>query len=59
VFVYGDEELLFESGITSQVPVRMASSKKATVYEVLITGNTPVRSLEVATSINELRTLPG
>lgn len=59
VFVYGDEALLFESGITSQVPVRMASSKKATVYEVLITGNTPVRSLEMATSINELRQLPG
>jgi hypothetical protein len=51
--------LLFESGITSQVPVRMASSKKATVYELLITGNTPVRSLEMATSINELRQLPG
>jgi hypothetical protein len=59
VFIYGDEELLLQTGVTSAVPKRIPASKKATVYEVLLSGNTPVRSFEMATSVNELRTLPG
>ena len=59
VFIYGDEELLLQTGVTSATPKRIPASKKATVYEVLLSGNTPVRSFEMATSVNELRTLPG
>lgn len=59
VFIYGDEELLFQGGVTSATPKRIPASKKATVYEVLLSGNTPVRGFEMATSVNELRTLPG
>lgn len=58
VLVYGDGELVFSSGITNEEPIRMPVTGKSYVWEVKITGNTPVRTFAMATSIGELREVP-
>ena len=55
VFVTGDQELVFETPVTNQEPLRMPAIDKRYVYEVRITGNAPVRTFRMATSIGELR----
>lgn len=55
VIVYADGQQIFEAGVTSQEPIRMPAQQKGYVYEVRISGNTPVRSVIMAGSIGELR----
>lgn len=55
VIVRADEAQIFSTSITSGEPVRMPAASKAYVYEVRITGNTSVRTFNMATSIGELR----
>lgn len=55
VVVYADGETIFATYAKSQEPIRMPALKKGYVYEIRITGNTPVRSLIMASSIGELR----
>jgi hypothetical protein len=57
IFVYGDGNLIFTTGVTNQEPIRMPVATKAYVYEIRISGNTPVRGFDMATSITELRTI--
>lgn len=57
VLVYADETLLFSSGVTSPEPMRIPVGTKAYVYEITVSGNSPVRGVQMSTSINELRTL--
>jgi hypothetical protein len=57
IFVYADGKLIFTTGVTSPEPIRMPVATKSYVYEIKITGNTPVRGFDMATSIGELRTL--
>ena len=55
VIVYVDGEQIFETSVTSQEPIRMPANEKGYVYEVRISGNTPVSSVIMASSISELR----
>jgi hypothetical protein len=57
IFVYGDGNLIFTTGVTNQEPIRMPVATKAYVYEIKISGNVPVRGFDMATSIGELRAL--
>jgi hypothetical protein len=57
IFVYGDGNLIFTTGVTSQEPIRMPVATKAYDYEIKISGNVPVRGFSMATSIAELRTI--
>lgn len=55
--IYADYTKVASIGVLSQDPVRLPSSPRAYVYEVTITGNTPVRSFNMASTIGELRQL--
>lgn len=54
-FVYANEQLVSTHGFTDQEPQRMAAGSKEYMYEVRLTGNTPLRKFAMATSIAELR----
>lgn len=55
VAVYADDVLIYSGEITSFEPRRMPAGRKATRWEWIITGTTPVRSFAMATSMQELR----
>lgn len=55
VIVYADGKQIFAKDVISQEPFRMPADVKAYIYEILVAGNTPVRSVIMASSINELR----
>jgi hypothetical protein len=55
VAAFADDQLVFEIGVTSDDPVRLPAGFKATHWELLITGNTPVRRVTMSTTIDELR----
>jgi hypothetical protein len=55
VIVYADGEQIWASDVTSQDPIRLPAAKKGYVYEIRISGNTPVRMVAMASSIGELR----
>lgn len=55
VIIYADEQQVFTTGVLNQEPIRMPATGKAYVYEVKITGNVPVRSFVMGTSIGETR----
>lgn len=59
VYIYADGNLVHSTNMTSQEPVRLPAGFKAYVWEVDITGNTPVRSLVMASTISELRQVGG
>jgi hypothetical protein len=54
-FVYANDVLIASTGFTGQEPVRLPSAQKDYIYEVRLTGNAPLRSFTMATSIAELR----
>ena len=58
VIVYADGVQVFNANITDQEPIRMPGGFKAYVWEILFTGNVPVRAFHMATSMTELRTQP-
>lgn len=55
VIVYADGEQVWAGDILSQEPLRMPALQKGYVYEIRISGNTPVRMVAMASSIGELR----
>lgn len=55
VIVYADGEQVWAGDVVSQEPIRLPAAEKGYVYEILISGNTPVRMVAVASSIGELR----
>lgn len=55
VIVYADGEQIWAADILSQEPLRMPALQKGYVYELRISGNTPVRMVAMASSIGELR----
>jgi hypothetical protein len=57
VFIYGDGNLIYTTGVTTQDPIRLPATVKAYAYEIKISGNAPVRGFDMATSIGELRAL--
>lgn len=58
IIVYADGVQIFEKGVTDQEPFRMPAAEKAYVYEIRVSGNTPVRLITMASSIGELREVP-
>lgn len=57
VILYADGEQIWAGDILSQEPLRLPALQKGYVYEVRISGNTPVRMVAIASSIGELRQL--
>lgn len=57
VIVYADGQQVWAADVISQEPLRMPALQKGYVYEVRISGNTPVRMVAMASSISELRQL--
>jgi hypothetical protein len=57
IFIYGDGNLIYTTGVTTQEPIRIPATVKAYTYEIKISGNAPVRGFDMATSIGELRAL--
>jgi hypothetical protein len=55
VIFYADEQQVYSVGVTSQEPVRIPVTGKAYVWEIKISGNVPVRSFVMGTSIGETR----
>lgn len=55
VVVNSDNAQMFAVGVTSQEPIRMPASSKGYVYEVKLTGNAPIRTFRMATTVGELR----
>jgi hypothetical protein len=55
VILYADGEQVWAGDILSQEPLRLPALQKGYVYEIRISGNTPVRMVAVASSIGELR----
>lgn len=55
VIINADNAQKFASGVTSQEPLRLPAADKNYVYEIKITGNTPVRKFAIATTVGELR----
>lgn len=53
--VYADGVVVFSANIDSFDPVRMGDGFKASTWELEVTGNVPVKSIAVATSIAELK----
>jgi hypothetical protein len=54
-FVYANDTLISANGFTGQDPARLPAGKKEYIYEIKLTGNAPLRSFAMATSIGELR----
>ena len=57
VIVYADGTQIFTADVLSPEPIRMPAAQKAYVYEIRVSGNTPVRMVAMANSIGELRML--
>jgi hypothetical protein len=57
LIVYADGEIIYQADVLSQEPLRMPALQKGYVYELLVSGNTPVRFVAMASSIGELRQL--
>jgi hypothetical protein len=55
VIIYADDQQVYTTGVLNQEPIRLPVTGKAYVYEVKITGNVPVRSFVMGTSIGETR----
>jgi hypothetical protein len=57
VIVYADGKQIYTADVLSPEPLRMPAAEKAYVYEIRVSGNTPVRMVAMASSIGELRML--
>ncbi len=57
VIVYADGQQIWTADILSQEPLRLPAMQKGYVYEIRVSGNTPVRMVAMASSIGELRML--
>lgn len=55
VIIFADEQQVYTTGILNQEPVRIPVTGKAYVWEIKITGNVPVRSVIMGTSLGETR----
>jgi hypothetical protein len=57
VIVYADGEQIFTADVLSPEPLRMPAVEKAYIYEIRVSGNTPVRMVAMANTVGELRML--
>lgn len=59
VGIYAEGELVYQTGVKTQEPLRLPAGFKAYNWEVVLSGNTPVRSFVMASTISELRQIGG
>ena len=59
VGIYAEGELIYQTGVKTQEPMRLPAGFKAYNWEVVLSGNTPVRSFVMASTISELRQIGG
>lgn len=57
--LYADGVQVFAKNCVNQEPFRLPALQKGYIYEILLSGNVPVRSAVIASSIGELRQLNG
>ena len=57
VIVYADGDQIFTADVLSPEPLRMPAAEKAYIYEIRVSGNTPVRMVAMANTVGELRML--
>ena len=53
-YIYANKGVVTTTGFTGQEPVRLPAGSKEYLYEVRLTGNAPLRSFTMATSVAEL-----
>jgi len=53
--IYANSQLVAVVGYTDQEPIRLPATSKEYYWEVLLTGNAPMRTFVMATSIGEMR----
>lgn len=58
VAIYADGVPVYTTAINSQDPMRLPAGFKAYVWEVYLSGNTPVREFHMAATMDELKQLP-
>ena len=59
VSIYAEGELVYQTGVKTQEPLRLPAGFKAYNWEVVLSGNTPIRSFVMASTISELRQIGG
>jgi len=57
--LYADGVQVFSQSILNQEPFRLPALQKGYVYEMMLTGNVPVRMAAIAGSVGELRQIGG
>lgn len=55
LIIYANGEQVAAYDVTNEEPIRLPAMQKDYIYEILISGNTPVRMVAMASSIGELR----
>lgn len=55
LIIYADGQQIFQTNILNQEPFRLPALQKGYVYEILLSGNVPIRMAALASSIGELR----
>lgn len=55
LLIYADGQQIFQANILNQEPIRLPALQKGYVYEILLSGNVPIRMAAIASSIGELR----
>jgi len=53
--LFSDGVQVYGQGAASQEPMRLPADSKGYIWEVQLTGNAPLRSFKMATSIGELK----
>jgi hypothetical protein len=53
-YIYANKGVVSTTGFTGQEPIRLPAGSKEYLYEVRLTGNAPLRSFTMATSVAEL-----
>jgi hypothetical protein len=53
--LFADDVLVYSTSIIDPQPMRLPASAKGYVWEILLTGNAPLRAFSMATTIGELR----
>jgi len=59
VFVYADGDLFYTGQFSNEEPIRLPhGERKATTWEIGLSGNIPVTTFIIATSVEELKRVP-
>jgi hypothetical protein len=57
ITIFADDEIWYATGVDSLEPIRLPADKKYAVWQIEISGNVPVQTVAIGSSIAELRGL--